>query len=344
MVDDSVLMRTLISDMLNVPGEIAVVATAKNGIEAIEKTKEYSPDVITMDVEMPKMDGISALKVIMREKPTPVVMLSAVTNEGASATLVALSSGAVDFIPKPSGSISLDIDRVKDTLLTKVRAAYKISKDKLLPSSISYRDAGLKAGKPLKCGSNKVVVIAASTGGPPALEKVLSSLPGDIPAGILIVQHMPPGFTRSFAERLNRVTDIEVKEAEEGDQIVDGLALIAPGNYHMDLKKDKKGIMWYRYVSLNQEPVVHSVRPAADITMRAASEIYGPNTIGVVLTGMGSDGAFGLRHIKACGGRTIACDERTSLIFGMPRAAIELGCVDRIVPLENIAGEIIGML
>ncbi|MCD1294168.1 chemotaxis response regulator protein-glutamate methylesterase [Methanocella sp. CWC-04] len=342
-VDDSILMRTIISDMLNVPGEISVVGTAKNGMEAVEKVKELSPDVITMDVEMPGMDGISAVRAIMRQRPTPIIMVSAVTKEGAHATFSALAAGAVDFVTKPSGSISLDIERVKESLIKKIKTACKIDREKL---SYSHATKGQKIKSERNRGvrASNVVVIGTSTGGPPALEKVLSSIPGNINAGILIVQHMPPGFTRSFAERLDRISDIDVKEAEDGDHVNNGLALIAPGNYHMEIVKEKAGIIRRETVRLNQGPSVHSVRPAADITMNSAADIYGSKVLGVVLTGMGCDGAFGLKNIKSRGGRTIACDEKTSVIFGMPRAAIELGCVDSVVPLDRIADEIMKML
>lgn len=338
-VDDSILMRTFVSDMLNVPGEISVIGTAKNGIEAIEKTKDLSPDVITMDVEMPKMDGIAAVRAIMKEKPTPVIMLSAVTQQGALQTMRALSAGAVDFIPKPSGSISLDIEKVRASLIEKIRIACHLDRSRLC----SWPEAQERQKSPARAQvrAKKVVVIASSTGGPSALERVLTRIPGDIKAGILVVQHMPAGFTRSLSERLNKLSDIEVKEAGAGDQIIEGRALLAPGNYHMFVRG---GIAGSKIVGLNQDPPVHRVRPAADVTMRSVVPAFGSNVLGVVLTGMGSDGAFGLKEIKDHGGRTIACDEKTCVVFGMPKAAIELGCVDKIAPLDNIAEEIMGML
>lgn len=339
-VDDSILMRSIVSDMLNVPGEICVVGVAKNGLEAIAMTRTLSPDVITMDVEMPKMDGITALRSIMKERPVPVIMLSAVTKEGAWQTIMALSAGAVDFVPKPSGSISLDIGNVKETLLEKIRMVCKPNRSRLLDlPSIPEREKVPRKASLVR--SKKVIVIGASTGGPGALERVISKLPQDLSAGVLVVQHMPPGFTRSLAERLNRISAIDVKEAEDGDVILDGRALIAPGNYHMIVRK---GVGFDRIVSMSQEPPVHRVRPAADVTMKSASRVFGSSIVGVVLTGMGSDGAFGLKDIKQQGGRTIACDEKTSVIFGMPKAAIELGCVDRVTALDDIAGEITSML
>ncbi|CAJ35500.1 protein-glutamate methylesterase/protein-glutamine glutaminase [Methanocella arvoryzae] len=337
-VDDSILMRTILTDVINVPGEITVVGTARNGLEGVEMAKKLSPDVITMDVEMPKMDGITAVRAIMKEKPTPVIMLSAMTQQGARETMSALSAGAFDFVPKPSGSISLDIDKVREPLLEKIRAACRVDRDKL---RCLTGDLPEKA-KPMKANAvkaRKLVVIGSSTGGPGALERVLTRLPGDLKAGILVVQHMPAGFTRSLADRLNRISEIDIKEAEEGDAILEGRALIAPGNYHMLIRKGLSHL-----ITLNQEPPVHAVRPAADVTMKSATKAFGDQIVGVILTGMGSDGAFGLKDIKDHGGRTIACDQKTSVIFGMPRAAIELGCVDRVAPLGDIANEIVDMV
>ncbi len=338
-VDDSILMRTILTDVINVPGEITVIGTAKNGIEAVAMVKDLSPDVVTMDVEMPKMDGITAVRTIMREKPTPVIMLSALTHQGARETMTALAAGAFDFVPKPSGSISLDIDKVREPLLAKIRMACKVDRGNLLGSTIDMPERA----KPKRLNAlraRKLVVIGSSTGGPGALERVLTKLPGDLKAGILVVQHMPAGFTRSLAERLNRISEIEIKEAEEGDTILEGRALIAPGNYHMLLRKSLNQL-----VTLNQEPPVHAVRPAVDLTMKSAAKAYeGDKIVGVILTGMGSDGAFGMKEIKERGGQTIACDQKTCVIYGMPKAAIELGCVDRIVPLDDIAKAIVSML
>jgi two-component system chemotaxis response regulator CheB len=336
-VDDSILMRSIISDMLNVPGEIQVVGVAKNGLEAVAKVKELKPDLITMDVEMPKMDGISAVRQIMKEQPTPVIMVSAVTKEGALQTIMALSAGAVDFIPKPSGSISLDIDRVKGTLIEKIKAICSVNRSKLQSPVRTEMPEMQKGPSRAAVRAKKIVVIGSSTGGPGALEQVLPRLPENLKAGILIVQHMPPGFTRSLAERLNRISHIEIKEAQEGDSIIEGRALLAPGDYHMIVRK---GAGPGHIVGLSQEPPVHRVRPAVDVTMKSAARTYGSSIVGVVLTGMGSDGAFGLKDIKEQGGRTIACDEKTSVIFGMPKAAIELGCVDRVEPLGDIAAAI----
>jgi two-component system chemotaxis response regulator CheB len=339
-VDDSILMRSILGDMLNVPDEISVVGVARNGLEAIARAKELKPDVITMDVEMPKMDGITALRQIMKEQPTPVIMLSAVTKEGSWQTIMALSAGAVDFVAKPSGPISLDIDRVKGTLVEKIRAVCTVSHFKLRSPPVELPELQKGTSRP-PVRAKKIIVIGSSTGGPGALEQVVPKLPENLKAGVLIVQHMPPGFTRSLAERLNRISPFEVKEARDGDVILEGRALLAPGDYHMIVRK---GAGPGHIVSMSQEPPVHRVRPAVDVTMKSAVRAYGASIVGVVLTGMGTDGAFGLKDIKGQGGRTIACDEKTSVIFGMPKAAIELGCVDRVEPLGDIAGAIVDMV
>ncbi|MEM2241972.1 MAG: chemotaxis response regulator protein-glutamate methylesterase [Candidatus Bathyarchaeia archaeon] len=323
MVDDSALMRKMIKDLLNSDPEVTVVGTAVNGVDALEKIRELSPDVVTLDVNMPKMDGLETLKRIMSEHPLPVVMLSNLTKEGAEATLKALEYGAVDYIAKPSGEISLDIEKVRGELITKVKTAARaklIRHKPILPLEIS------------SCKIDRVVLIGASTGGPPAIEKILSCLPEAAPP-ILIVQHMPPGFTRSFAERLNRYCKFEVKEAEEGDRIQPGKALIAPGGYHMIVGSDKR-------VHLDESPPIHGVKPAVDPMMMTAAEVFKSKNVGVLLTGMGSDGALGMKMVKQHGGYTIAQDEETSVIFSMPKAAIEAGCVDKILPLAEIPIEI----
>jgi len=334
-VDDSALMRSMIADLLTVPDEIAVAGTARNGQEAVEKALELGPDVITMDVEMPKMDGIAAVRAIMRERPTPIIMLSALTQQGAMKTLQALAAGAVDFVQKPSGSISLNIEQVRDELLEKIRLACGLDRRRL-GAAPEARERQKSPAAP-RAPARRVVAIAASTGGPGALERVLTGLPGDLRAGVLVVQHMPAGFTRSLAERLDRLAAIDVREACEGDAVLEGRALIAPGDYHMLVREDGK-------IGLNQGPPVHRVRPAADVMMQSVARQFRDRAVGVVLTGMGSDGAFGLRDIKGSGGRTIACDEQTCVIYGMPKAAVELGCVDRVAPLSEIATAVVDAL
>lgn len=328
-VDDSAFMRKMISDMLNSDPDIRVVDTARDGQDAIEKVGKLRPDAITLDLEMPRLDGLAALAYIMNRHPTPVVLLSAVTKKGAEETIKALEYGAVDFITKPSGNISLDIHVLRNEIIKKVKLATlaKVKKVKF---------AARRVVKVKFAERRRAVVIGASTGGPQALVEVLRKLPGNIPACLLVVQHMPRGFTKSFAERLDSLSDLEVKEAEEGDSLRPGSALVAPGDYHM-LVEDS-------VVKLNQGDRLHGVRPAIDVTMKSAAEAFGADTVGVLLSGMGEDGALGMKAIREKGGVTIAQDEETSVIFGMPKAAIELGSVDKVVPISQISIEILRLL
>ena len=343
-VDDSAFMRVVISDMLNASPGIEVAGVARNGIEGVEKVKTLSPDVITMDVEMPKMNGIEAVRHIMAEKPTPVVMLSGITKKNADVTLEALANGAFDFVTKPSGTLSLDIDKVKEEIIAKIKSAYasagKIGTGtshgmKRLHGAGEYahiRALQAEVGRI----SKRVVVIGSSTGGPKALDEIFSALPDGIPAGMLVVQHMPPHFTKSLAERLDKHSPVHVREGKEADMITNGFALVAPGDYHMAVNNGK--------IHMNKEPPVNAIRPSVDVTMLSIAKTYGSNTVGVILTGMGRDGADGMKAIKEMGGKTIACDEETSIIFGMPKEAIKLGCIDKIVPLHEIADEIMKSL
>jgi len=346
-VDDSAFMRVLVSDMLNADPGMEVVGVAKDGREGVERVKVLSPDVITMDVEMPKMNGIEAVEHIMAEKPTPVVMLSSLTKKNADVTLDALAKGAFDFVTKPSGTLSLDIERVKEELIAKIKSAYAYAGKsgtgmRRLQSAKKHkapaRDYAIYTRAPVEKGriSKKVVVIGSSTGGPKSLDEIFSTLPSGVPAGMLVVQHMPPYFTKSLAERLDRDSPVHVSEGEEGNMITNGSALVVPGDYHMTVNSGG--------VHLNKEPPVNAIRPSVDVTMQSVAKIYGSNTVGVLLTGMGRDGAEGMKAIKEWGGKTIACDEKTSIIFGMPQEAIKLGCVDKVVPLYEIADEIMKTL
>jgi two-component system chemotaxis response regulator CheB len=328
-VEDSKVMRKLLSDILEEEPDINVVGTARDGADALRKVSELSPDVVTMDIEMPKMDGLTALQHIMAEQPIPVIMVSAMDKRQADITMKALSLGAVDFVPKTSGTLSLDIEKTGETIVSKVKMASKVKvkpivKEVMAPvvyPSFTYPT------------DDFLVVIGASTGGPKAIQDVLGGLPRDLPASVLIVQHMPEGFTRSFADRLNWYTSLEVREASEGEEVQPGTVLIAPGNKHMTVNK--------KAVNLNDGPEVNSVRPSVDILMKAAAENYGPNCIGVLLTGMGQDGAEGMKEIKDRGGSTIAQDEKTSVVYGMPKAAVDLRAVDEVVPLCDIAKHVI---
>ncbi len=316
--------------MLESDPRIKVCGNAKNGIEAIEKVKELKPDVVTMDVEMPRMDGLTALGHIMKECPVPVVMLSTLTQKGADATLTALSRGAVDYVQKPSGAVSLDVRKVQSILLEKVKTAAQSNPRTLIPKKKSA------PAKPLKytpSTSKKIIAIGTSTGGPASLAEIMPHFPVDTPP-MLIVQHMPADFTARFADRLNDISAIRVKEASAGDKLEPGLALLAPGDYHMTVGKDGK-------VHMNKNPKIHGVRPAVDPMMTTASEVYKSKMVGVIMTGMGRDGATGIEVIKANNGATIAQDEASCVVYGMPQEAYKTGCVDRVVPLSQIPAEIL---
>jgi len=336
-VDDSAFMRKTISGMLNSHPEIHVVGEAVDGIEAIEKIRSLSPDIVTLDIEMPRMNGLEALKIIMKEMPLPVIVVSSLTEEGAKETIAALEYGAVDFIPKNLSGNIINIVNIKNDLIEKVKL---FGRKKIQGAREADRSAPLKI-QSFPYGSKiKVVVIGASTGGPRALQEVLPRLPEDFPCGVLVIQHMLPIFTASFAERMNELSRIEVREAKDGDQIKPGLALVAPGGYHLKVRRwpGDEG-----YVKLSKEPAMLHM-PSVDIAMESVAQAYSEHALGVIMTGMGQDGKEGIKAIKGAKGVTIAQDEETSVIFGMPKAAIESGCVDKVVPLERIADEIIKML
>lgn len=341
-VDDSAFMRKLVSEIINEQPDMEVVATARNGQDALKKLPNLSVDVITLDVEMPVMNGLETLEQIMRTKPLPVIMLSSITQRGSEVTLAALSMGAVDFITKPSGNISLDLRIVGDDLVAKIRSvagikstasfARPIIKPRL--QTIQAKKTTFSSGS---ATSKNIVAIGSSTGGPRALEEVFNNLPANLSAGIVVVQHMPKGFTRSLAERLNAISSINVREAVDGDYIEDGVALVAPGDYHMTINEDKQ-------VRLNQDPPVQFLRPAVDVTMLTLPDIFFSNIVGVILTGMGKDGAQGMAAIKKSGGHTIAQDQTTSTIYSMPRAVIDQDNADYVLPLYGIAEGIVKLV
>ncbi|PKM46294.1 MAG: chemotaxis response regulator protein-glutamate methylesterase [Firmicutes bacterium HGW-Firmicutes-8] len=337
-VDDSAYMRKVVSNLLQSDEDIFVVDTARDGLEAIEKVKQWRPSVVTLDVEMPKLDGLAALERIMRECPTPVIMLSSLTQQGNETTIRALTIGAVDFVGKPSGTISLDIQKVREELITKIKIAAKASISNI-HTPVPY--VPLRVLVPSASGMgltpHKLVVIGSSTGGPNALQQVVPRLPGNLPAAVLIVQHMPAGFTNFLAKRLDETSALEVCEAKEGDVFFCGKAYLAPGGYHMVLQSRST-------VCLNQDPPVHSVRPAVDVTLESAVNYYGPNVVGVILTGMGYDGSRGMTLVKKMGGKTIAQDEATCVVYGMPRVVVEMGKADKVLPVQKIADEIVSML
>lgn len=335
-VDDSAFMRKVIPRILQEDGTIEVVGTAKDGTEAFKKTTELNPDVITMDVEMPGMDGLKTLGLIMSEKPTPVIMLSAYTPKGAEITLQALEYGAVDFVCKPSGEISLDIKKVQKELLEKIKAAKNIDVSKLA-FILSEGTAQVKKDKQQDGKIAVMVCIASSTGGPRALTEVVPKITKrSLPAAYLIVQHMSEGFTATLASRLNSQSVIKVKEAVDGEEIKAGTAYLAPGNFHMEIMNDGEKY----FIILNQKPTKNGVRPAADYTMASVAERFKGKKIGVVLTGMGKDGSEGSEKLKKAKAVIIAQDKDTSVIYGMPRAVAERGLADKVLPLNLIAEEI----
>jgi two-component system chemotaxis response regulator CheB len=348
-VDDSAFMRKVITELLESNNKFEVTDTARNGVDALRKIEKDMPDVITLDVEMPKMNGLDFLKRLMAKKPIPVVMLSSVTDKGSKETIKALELGAFDFITKPSGSISLDIDKVKEELVQKVNLAAKSDVQKKIKRQVNRKKrpnkkqaisdeikvAQKSSSLKFSGSKTKLLIIGASTGGPKAIKEVMRSLPGNLHIAILIVQHMPAGFTKSLAKRLDKLSDFKVKEAENGDKIKPGTALLAPGDYHMLLNRGK--------VKLSQDSKVHNVRPAIDKTIGSVVKDYKDSMVGVLLTGMGKDGAKGMKLIKEFGGRTIAQDEATSVVYGMPRVAYEMGAIDKVKSLYQIPSEIAKM-
>ncbi|MDY6892690.1 MAG: chemotaxis response regulator protein-glutamate methylesterase [Chloroflexota bacterium] len=334
-VDDSAYVRSTLAKKLGCDPEIEIVGYAQDGIEAVEKTAILKPDVITMDVVMPRMDGITALERIMLECPTPVVMLSALTAEGAESTIKALAMGAVDFFLKHSVASPAGHEETTQELIHKIKGAagVTISRRKIIAKP---RPAHQQIHKPAVRSSssiNRVVIIGSSTGGPQALCELIPALSASIPAPILIVQHMPEGFTRSLADRLNQISEITVKEAQSGDLIWPGQALLAPGGYHMIIAKNGK-------IGLDKGPTECGVRPSVNITMESVARVYGNSSLGVVLTGMGSDGTRGATLIKAAGGNVIVEDKSTCAIYGMPGSVVEAGAADKVLPLHMMAREI----
>ncbi|MFB6095270.1 MAG: chemotaxis-specific protein-glutamate methyltransferase CheB [Halodesulfurarchaeum sp.] len=358
-VDDSHFMRTVLADILE-DGGIDVVATGADGREAVELVSQHEPDVVTMDVEMPEMDGIEATAEIMRRDPVPILMVSAVTTDGADATLEALERGAIDVFAKPGGSISTKLSGQKDQLVRAVERVARADPAAALQTSpkasvsttetetrtgssggtVSHSTAAAPEATPATDTAeasyldNPTLVIGASTGGPNLVERLLATLPVEADLRILVVQHMPDQFTERFAKRLDQQSAYSIREAEERSRVGGGEGLVARGDYHMRVSGYGNGRL---RVKLDQSEPVHSVRPAIDVTMRTAAEHVTDPLTGVVLTGMGADGAEGIRAVKEADGRTIAQDEDSAAVFGIPKKAIETGAVDRVLPAGDIA-------
>jgi len=335
-VDDSAIVRKIFSEELSKFPDIEVVGTAPDPFVARDKIVRLRPDVITLDIEMPRMDGLTFLKKLMRHYPMPVIIVSSLTPKGGRLTLEAMDIGAVEVIGKPGGSYT--VGDMSAQLAEKIRAASNVRMVKK-DSSEESASASSKMIKALAKTSDKIIAIGASTGGTEALKTILTGMPPNSP-GILIVQHMPAKFTTAFAERLNGLCRIRVKEAESDDFVSSGTALIAPGNYHMILRRS--GARYY--VEVKDGPMVHHQRPSVDILFKSTAQYAGPNSIGVILTGMGSDGAEGLLEMKRSGAKTIAQDEKSCVVFGMPKEAIKLGAVDMVVSLNQMTEKIIDMV
>jgi two-component system chemotaxis response regulator CheB len=328
-VEDSAFMRKVLSEIMEADPEIRVIDSAINGLAGVKKASLLKPDVITMDVEMPNMDGIEAVKEIMKTCPTPIIMISAYTKKGAQKTIETLISGAVDFVEKPGGPISLNIRERKEEIIKKVKIASKANlKTPSKKKQISLKKSGM---------GDSLVIIAASTGGPKIISAIFKKIPDDFPAPIVVVQHMPGTFTKAFAKRLNEHSPLSVTEAKEGNLLKEGTAYIAPGDFHLEIDYNRR-------IKLNKKPSLHGVRPSADITMNSASENFDGNLIGIILSGMGKDGSIGVRNISKRGGFVIAQDKDSSVVYGMPKSAIDSGCVDLVLPFNEIADKLIALV
>jgi len=335
-------MRNALANMLSSDPEIKVIGVARDGVEAVDKVLELQPDVVTMDVEMPRMDGIEALRLIMDKHPVPVIMVSSLTTEGAKVTLDALDYGAVDFIPKNLSELSINIVRIKEILIDKVKQLAKrgLAKRQKRMEALSPASERVLAMPAMTTGARRIglVAIGTSTGGPRALQEIIPRLPKDFPVPIVIAQHMPPNFTGLFAERINQLSQIRVKEAEEGEPLKAGCVFIAPGRGHMQVLR-KRGLEPVIDISENREEFIY--RPSVDHLMLSVAQSYPGRALGVMLTGMGNDGLKGLTAMKAGGGRVFAQNEETCVVYGMPRAVVEAGIADKILSIEEMAGEII---
>jgi two-component system chemotaxis response regulator CheB len=333
--DDSAFMRGAIARLLGADDRFEVVGQARDGAEAVQLASELSPHLVTMDFNMPGLNGAEATRRILAAKPVGIVMLSAHTVQGATETVAALAAGAVDFVTKPGGEVSTQLGEVRDELIQKLIAASRARINAAAvedPLPTSRRPASSRTF-PAPPPGLRLVVVAVSTGGPAALERLMAKFPQrDSVAGV-IVQHMPIGYTTALAERLDGIAACTVREAKAGDKLKGGVVLVAPGGTHLEVDK-------LCNVRLTEAPPVHGVRPAADVTLKSAALAFGPRLIGVVMTGMGRDGATGLAAVKSAGGITLAQDAATSTIYGMPKAAVDLGVVDQILPLGELAGAI----
>ncbi|MGE4296861.1 MAG: chemotaxis response regulator protein-glutamate methylesterase [Desulfovibrionaceae bacterium] len=351
-IDDSAFMRKALSSMLEKDPEIRVVATGRDGEEGLEMVRRHNPHVVTLDIEMPRMDGLTALRHIMMEMPRPVLMVSSLTTEGAEATLKALELGAVDFIPKQLSKVSLEIVKIEDNLRAKVKEIahrkVRMPLARRLPSHAAAGEglhrADALAAPLVRPATGRlvrdVVAIGVSTGGPPAVQKVLAALPADFPTGILIAQHMPAAFTGPFAKRLDGSCKISVKEAETGDKVLPGTCFVAPGGKHIKLGGKGGGLE----IVVCEEPADALYKPSANVLIGSVAERMGKRALGVILTGMGNDGMEGVRALKEKGGRALAQSDATCVVYGMPKAIVDANLADEVVDLDNMAEAMLGNL
>ena len=352
-VDDSVVVRKIVTDTLSSDPDIEVAGIAANGNIALQKIPQVNPDVITLDIEMPELDGLQTLAEIRKTDTTlPIIMFSTLTERGGVKTLEALSLGATDYVTKPAnvGSVSAAMQRIREELVPKIKSFCAEKAGLKTPSTLRPK-SGIKPkprpARPTPITAPKqaysrfdILTIGVSTGGPNALAELLPILPGDIPIPILIVQHMPPFFTKLLADRLSAKSNITVSEGKPGDMLEPGKAWIAPGDYHMVLEQDNKKVL----INTNQGSAENSCRPAVDVLFRSVAKIYGARTLSVVLTGMGQDGLRGCEHIKEAGGMVVVQDEKSSVVWGMPGFVAQAGLADKILPLNQIGQEIINKL
>ena len=332
-VDDSALMRKLIPLILERDPDVEVVGTAMDGAFALRKIAELKPDVVTLDLEMPRMDGIETLRMIMRSAPLPVIVFSTHSKEGAYSTFKALALGAIDFVPKPKDAAGGHLETVANQLIEKIKVAKRASGSKKIPRADVEVPPLTKKRTRAALPPNRIIAIGISTGGPNALQYMLSQIPADFPASFVVIQHMPEGFTEMFARRLDECCALDVQEAKSGDLLVAGRVLICPGNRHMMVRRMPRGEM----AILSDGPPINGHRPSVDVLFHSVAQDFGLTAVGILMTGMGEDGAEGLGAIRSAGGITLAQSEETCVVPGMPRAAISKGYASKILPLDSLS-------